>query len=249
MEIAALIVVMLFVGLLLGFVGAGGSGFMIAVLISPLFHYPIHTAMGTAIAAMAFTSLSGMISQLRAKNTDVAGGLTAGLTGAAASWCGSAAALAISPDAIRWLTAGMLLLSAGALWLRMAAAGRAGADRERVRRPFAAAALVGVVTGFFTGAFGIGSTPFIQLGLMLLVGLDLRKAAGTSMLVILPVSAAGAAGYWQAGSLDFGLLATVLAGSMTGAFIGAKFTRYAPAALLKTGMVGTPILAAGLLFI
>jgi uncharacterized membrane protein YfcA len=241
---------MLLVGLLLGFVGAGGSGFIIAVL-TVGFGYPIHLAMGTAIAAMLFTSLSGMISQLRQKNTDIPSGLLVGLTGALSSWLGSAAAFSIPDEIMKWCTAGMLIFSGLALWLRMTIA------KMQVNEPSpysalrkrTAAVCVGLIVGFLTGAFGIGSTPFIQLGLMLLVGLSIRTAAGTSMLVIIPIAAAGALGYLQAGSLSVTLLATVLAGSMTGSYIGARFTKHAPATVLKTGMVATPIAAAILLLL
>lgn len=37
----------------------GGAGFVIALL-TILFHVPIHTALGTSLAGMAFTSLSGL---------------------------------------------------------------------------------------------------------------------------------------------------------------------------------------------
>jgi hypothetical protein len=43
-----LVVTMLAFGLILGFVGAGGSGFIISIL-SMVFGYPIHTVLGTAI--------------------------------------------------------------------------------------------------------------------------------------------------------------------------------------------------------
>ncbi len=53
-----IILVMFLLGIILGFIGAGGAGFVIALL-TLLFHIPIHTALGTSLAGMAFTSLSG----------------------------------------------------------------------------------------------------------------------------------------------------------------------------------------------
>ncbi|MBD2867824.1 sulfite exporter TauE/SafE family protein [Paenibacillus arenilitoris] len=233
------------VGMLLGFVGAGGSGFILAIL-TVGFHYPIHAAVGTALAAMAFTSLSGAIGQLRSKNTDVAGGLLVGLTGAAAAYLGSGLSIAISPGAMKWLTGGMLALSSATLWLRLSFGkeGSAAFVSARGFRYYAMAVAVGLITGGLSGTFGIGSTPFIQIGLMFLLGLPMRTAAGTSMLVILPIAAAGAVGYYRAGLLDVPLLLTVLCGTMTGSYIGAKFTKHAPAWLLKTGMIATPVVAA-----
>ncbi len=41
----AIIITMLLMGILLGFVGAGGAGFIIAIL-TLVFHIPIHVALG-----------------------------------------------------------------------------------------------------------------------------------------------------------------------------------------------------------
>ena len=60
-------IALVMVGLLLGFVGAGGSGFIISIL-TVVFGYPIHTALGTALAAMFFSSLSGSVSHYREGN-------------------------------------------------------------------------------------------------------------------------------------------------------------------------------------
>lgn len=48
-----IVLVMFLLGLVLGFVGAGGAGFVIALL-TMMFHIPIHTALGTSLAGMAF---------------------------------------------------------------------------------------------------------------------------------------------------------------------------------------------------
>lgn len=245
MTTLTLIFVMLLVGLLLGFIGAGGSGFIIAILTTG-FGYPVHTAMGVALAAMLFTSLSGMISQQRQRNTETAAGLWVGLTGAFGSIFGSKAAFLIAPEQMTWFTASMLVLSSLLMWLRLTLVKQTkplSVQRGSTGYILRAVGL-GLAVGFLTGAFGIGCTPFIQLGLILLLGLDLRKAAGTSMLVILPIAAAGWLGYYQGGGFDALLLLKVLAGTMVGSYIGARFTKYAPARLLKTGVIVMPVVAA-----
>lgn len=245
MTTLTLIFVMLLVGLLLGFIGAGGSGFIIAILTTG-FGYPVHIAMGVALAAMLFTSLSGMISQQRQRNTDTTAGLWVGLTGAVGSIFGSRIAFLIAPEQITWFTASMLVLSSLLMWLRLTLVKQAQPlSLQRGSTGYILRAVgLGLAVGLLTGAFGIGCTPFIQLGLILLLGLDLRKAAGTSMLVILPIAAAGWLGYYQGGGFDALLLLKVLAGTMVGSYIGARFTKYAPARLLKTGVIVMPITAA-----
>ena len=46
----AIIITMLVMGILLGFVGAGGAGFIIAIL-TLVFHIPIHVALATSLTA------------------------------------------------------------------------------------------------------------------------------------------------------------------------------------------------------
>src|SRR5213080_2899027 len=102
---------MFVLGMLLGFVGAGGSGFIIAIL-TVLFGVPIHTALGTSLAAMVFTTLSGAFSHFRQGNIAVKTGLIVGGFGAVASFFGSKLAGLIPVQSLHWLTAGMLFLSA-----------------------------------------------------------------------------------------------------------------------------------------
>jgi len=103
--------------------------------------------------------------------------------------------------------------------------------------------ILGIISGILSGAFGIGSTPFIQLGLLTFLGLTIRHSIGTTMLVILLIAIGGGAGYNSTGYLDFLLLVKILIGTMIGAYIGAKYTNYAPRIVLKFAMVGTPALA------
>lgn len=243
-----IIFAMFLIGILLGFIGAGGSGFMLAILTIG-FDYPIHIAMGTALAAMMFSSLAGAISQFRSGNTDIISGLVVGSTGAIASWFGTKVALLIHESVITWLTAGMLTLSSIALLLLLTSIPVRSVQTNKKGVRFIISAIgVGLITGFLSGTFGIGSTPFIQIGLVLVLGLSLRVAVGTSMIIILPIAAAGGAGYFWIGSLDMQLFISVLIGSMAGSYLGAKFTNKVPNFLLKLCMIITPFASACLLF-
>lgn len=82
MKLIDISAVMILLGLLLGFVGAGGSGFIISIL-TVVFGYPIHIALGTALAAMFFSSLSGSVSHYREGNMLLKSGAVVGLAGAA----------------------------------------------------------------------------------------------------------------------------------------------------------------------
>ncbi|MGA3882348.1 TSUP family transporter, partial [Bacillus pumilus] len=77
-----------------------------------------------------------------------------------------------------------------------------------------------LVSGLLSVMFGIGSAPFIQVGLLILLRLSIRHAVGTTMLVIIPISIGGGIGYITEGYGDFILLIQILIGTVLGAYIG-----------------------------
>lgn len=251
--IVGIIAIMFIVGLLLGFVGAGGSGFIISIL-TTVFGFSIHTSLGTALAAMIFTSVSGSISHYKEGNMLLKAGIPVGLFGAAGAWFGSAWSAWIPAGELKWMTAGILFLSALLIWLRMIVIGRRKKDLRQDDLPagfhfWLRAAAVGLVSGVLSGLFGIGSTPFIQLGLMFLLNFSFRRAAGTTMLVIIPIALSAGINDLRLGYLDLGLLFEVSAGTMSGAYLGAKFTKRLPPPFLRAGMIIVPILGALLLIV
>jgi uncharacterized membrane protein YfcA len=81
--VGELAVVTFLIGLLIGFVGAGGAGAAVAMLKTG-FDLPAHTAIGTAIAAMFFVTISGAISHLPEVNIASQLGLVVGSSGRSA---------------------------------------------------------------------------------------------------------------------------------------------------------------------
>ena len=113
-ELAA---VTFFIGLLIGFVGAGGAGVAVAILTTG-FDLPAHTAIGTAIAAMFFVTISGAISHLREGNVALRLGLVVGLSGAAGAILGADKSQAVDDQTLA-MAAGLALWGLAVLmWLR-----------------------------------------------------------------------------------------------------------------------------------
>jgi uncharacterized membrane protein YfcA len=237
-------------GLLLGFVGAGGAGVVIAVL-TVAFGIPIHTALGTSLGAMGFTTLSGVYSHFREDNVVIKCGLAVGIFGGLGAYLGVKIATFLPAYALTRLTACMLFLSAVLIGLRIFS--NVFSRLGNITAPeggtfWVAAAGVGLVAGVLSGAFGIGGAPFIQIGLLVFFRLSLPQVAGTTMLVTLPIALFGGLGYLTAGYLDMDLFVKVIIGLMTGTYIGAKFTRRLPPAVLKTAMVVIPVVGGLLLW-
>lgn len=247
----SIILVMFIMGLMLGFVGAGGAGVVIAVL-SVVFGIPLHTALGTSLGAMVFTTISGAYSHYRENNVVVKCGVAVGIFGAAGAFGGAKLAGLLPAGDLKWLTAGMLFVSACLLAVRVyfpswiESAAQEVPEKTGTQFWFAAGG-VGMVSGIMSGTFGIGGMPFILIGLLTIFDMPVHQAAGTTMLISLPIALFGGIGYLINGHLEFSLLAKVVAGLMTGTYIGAKFTKRLPPVILKTTMVIIPVIGGLLL--
>lgn len=241
------------VGLLLGFVGAGGSGLIISIL-TVVFGYSIHTVLGTALVAMMLSSISGAISHYREGNIQVRTGIIVGCFGAIGAWSGSMLSVGIPEERLSFLSATLLILSGLVLLLRFVLVARMKPTESEMTTEFGlrfwgAAIGLGLLTGILSGVFGIGSTPFIQIGLMALLGMSVRRAAGTTMFIIIPIAWSGGMGFYQMGYLDLQLLAQVAVSIMLGSYLGAKFTKRVPSYYLKPAMVMVPIVGGSILLL
>lgn len=87
--------------------------------------------------------------------------------------------------------------------------------------------LIGLAAGLLSGAFGVGGGIIVTPVLMLL-GMDQRRAAGTSLAALLPTSAVGAVGYALGGSIDWIVALLLAAGTVVGAQIGSALLDQLP---------------------
>ena len=242
----AVILAMLVLGMLLGFVGAGGAGLMIAVL-TLLFDIPVHTALGTCLGAMMFTTLSGVYSHNRQGNVAWPTGVAVGLFGAAGAFGGAYLASLTGAVHLARYTGLAMCCFAAIMYLRVfhqhspLLQSRLWNTRPQGSLFWLLACATGLVTGGLSGLLGVGATPLIQLCLLLVFHTSLYKTVGTTMLVIFPIALLGSLGYLLEGHFDSVLLAQVIIGQVVGVYVGAKFTRLAPAWLLKGTMVLLPL--------
>ena len=243
-----------FIGLLIGFVGAGGAGVAVAIL-TTFFSLPVHTAIGTAIAAMLFVTVTGAISHYREGNVASGLGLVVGLAGAAGAVLGADSSQTVS-DRTLGIAAGLALWCLSALvWVRTHIASGVPADREqpwlggpaRSPREWAAGIGLGAAGGAAAAFFGVGMAPFLQLGLLTVHHLPLRQTIGTTMLILVFISAAGGLAMARHGDVSGPHLIGLTIGLASGAYIGARFTRRAPSGILRGAIVTIPFVAGAML--
>ncbi|MCB0911988.1 MAG: sulfite exporter TauE/SafE family protein [Propionibacteriaceae bacterium] len=80
---------------------------------------------------------------------------------------------------------------------------------------------LGLVAGLISGLFGVGGGLVVVPGLVAVLGLDHRRAVGTSLLAITPAVLASLASYAVTGSVDLVVGGLLALGAVIGAQLGA----------------------------
>jgi uncharacterized membrane protein YfcA len=187
------------IGLLYGAFGAGGSAFATPVL--ALLGVPPAIAVASPLPATLPAALAGALSYVRSGELDwsvfrraVAGGLPAAVLGGLVSrLIGGPALLALS---------GLMLAVIGVRMIRPVRIGAGTAAVVPKRSPMAVvamAACVGFLTGLLANSGGFLLVPFF----VVVLGLGMRRSAGTSLLTAAALSVPTLITHWALGHIDW----------------------------------------------
>lgn len=94
-------------------------------------------------------------------------------------------------------------------------------------------ALIGVIGGVLSGAFGIGGGIIMVPLLVALAKLDQRTAAATSLVAIVPTAVVGSITYFVNDEIDLAAGGLVSVGAVAGAIIGTRLLRRIPLVWLR----------------
>jgi uncharacterized protein len=109
---------------------------------------------------------------------------------------------------------------------------------------------IGALAGILSGMFGIGGGIIIVPALMLVAGMPVIKATGTSLVaLLLPVGALGAWEYYRNGNLDVRAALLLAAGLFVGAWFGARLAHSVSPFFLKRGFAVLLVFVAARLWI
>ena len=125
------------------------------------------------------------------------------------------------------------------LWSAIDLAFRPIKPRPRAKPRLAAAAFYGVGIGAIGGAIGVILGTLRMPALVRSVGIDMRTAAGTNLVVGFMLGLAGFASHAASLDIDWTLLAVGLAGAMPGAWLGARHTATASERTLRLALAVT----------
>ena len=158
-----------------------------------------------------------------------------GLPGIVGTYLGAVWAASV-PGAVQLVLFGVVMLAAAGAMLK----GRSGLEEGRQARPAWMIAALGASVGVLTGLVGVGGGFLIVPALVLLVGLDMRLAVGTSLSIVVLNSATGFLKtrdvLADAGvAVDWRLVVTFAAIGIVGSLVGSRLSQRVPQAGLRRG--------------
>jgi uncharacterized protein len=237
----------LVIGVSLGLLGGGGS-----VLTVPIFHYvlgyEVKPSIAMSLAVVGVTSAAGALGRLRSGELNGRAVLTFAPVAMLGTFLGARLALLVPSTAQLVLFAVVMLAASVFMWRGRPAAAAPSAKPHPVL-----VALIGGAVGILTGLVGVGGGFLIVPALVLLLGVPVKEAVGTSLGVIALNSASGFAGYWGRVDIDLRIMAAFTAIAIVGVFIGTRLGRHVSPAGLRKGfavllvVVGLAILLKSLL--
>lgn len=237
---------MILLGTVLGLIGAGGSILTVPVLVYCL-SIPATRATGYSLLIVGVSALAGAIQYLRRRQSSPRMALVFGLPAILGVYLSRRVIFPAVPDPVfhvggTAMSKDVVVMSVFAAFMVVVAISMIRNGRERVgaaaavksnRNPIIS--FIGLVVGIFTGFVGAGGGFMILPVLVLLGGLPMKVAIGTSLLIIASKSLIGFIGEAQvAESIDYGFIAAIIALPLIGIVIGTYLNNRVPAGALRT---------------
>lgn len=225
------------IGLTLGLLGSGGSILTVPVLVY-LAGESSKVAIAESLAIVAAISFVGAAPYALQRSVDWRSVVLFGVPGVLGTYGGAWLSQYLSGAFQLVLFAGVMLLAAGLMFR-----GRAGLEDQATRQAAWLIVLEGLGVGVLTGLVGVGGGFLIVPALVLLGGLPMRLAVGTSLLIIAAKSVAGFVKYVDVLAadglfVDWTLIGIFAAVGVVGSLIGNKLSQRVPQAMLRKGFAG-----------
>ena len=218
------------IGLALGMLGGGGSILTVPVLVYVLRMDP-HAAVTASLIIVGLNALMGSVMHWRARTVKLKEAFLFGMYGILSSYAGAHVSTLLNSTLLLVLFA-LLMLAIAFLMLRPK--GGMATSATKVRRPWWLVLLGGLGVGLLTGFLGVGGGFLIVPALVLLLGMDMTTAVGSSLVVIALNSAAGIVGHLNGHVvLPWGEILAFTAMGFVGLLAGSKLAQRLPVARLQ----------------
>ena len=216
------------IGLSLGLLGGGGSILTVPALVYLVGQTP-QAAVGMSLAIVGTNSLMGAMFHRAQGTLNWKVALTFGGAGMLVSYL-SANISKHLPSAVLLVAFAMLMLVIG---MMMFFRRKNEPNSTYSSKPLALVLASGAGVGLLTGVLGVGGGFLVVPALIMLVGLPVQMAVGTSLAVIAMNSVAGFLGHAGSGSFDSIMVLIFVASGLAGTFAGAKLSAHMPSSKLQ----------------
>ena len=225
----------LVIGLLLGLLGGGGSILAVPALVYGV-GMPLAAAVPTSLVVVGISSATALTPRLRKGQVQWRLAAVFGAAGAGAAFAGAAVNRLLEPRVVLVGFAAMMVAAGVRMLRERTAAGGdcalpGGGINWRGCLPKAIGS--GVVVGFLTGLFGVGGGFLIIPALVLLLGLSMTVAVGTSLIIIVINSVAGFAAHAGDAALDYPVVGAFTVAAVVGSLAAARLGSRLPAERLR----------------
>lgn len=209
------------VGAIGSMIGLGGGAIIVPVL-SALGVPPTAVA-SSSISAVLANSVASTASYSRQRRIEYRPGVLLGALSVPGAVLGSLITEMAAPAEFHTMFAAVLAGS-GVYVVLKSRLGR-GARKAPGRASVVLAAGLSFATGIMSGLFGIGGGIVFMPLLVIVLGMEVKKAAPTSQMILLFSSSAGAAAHFALGHADPGPALYLAAGAFAGGVFGARMSR------------------------
>ncbi|WP_329793535.1 sulfite exporter TauE/SafE family protein [Lentzea sp. DG1S-22] len=240
-----MLVAAVIVGLTLGVLGGGGSILTVPVLVYLAGQEP-KQAIAISLFVVGITSAVGVVPHARAGRVRWRTGLVFGAAGMAGAYGGGRLADLIPAT---WLLVAFAVMMVASAMAMIRGRRQSAPAKPHGETPVVRVVAEGLVVGVVTGLVGAGGGFLVVPALVLLGGLPMAVAIGTSLVVIAMKSFAGLAGYLATTHVDWTLTLMVAGAAVVGSLVGGKLAGRVPETLLRKGFGWFVLLIGGFVLV
>lgn len=229
-----MLVLGLFIGLLLGLLGGGGSILAVPALVYGA-SMPLSAAIPTSLIVVGLSSAVAVLPRLNQVRWRLA--MVFAGAGAAAAFAGAAVNRSLDPTMVMLGFAALMVVSGVQMLREPGTVGGAcslptGGINWRSCLPKAIGA--GMLVGFLTGLFGVGGGFLIVPALAVLLGLPMTSAVATSLVIIVVNAVAAFSAHAGEAVIDVRVTAAFTIAAVAGALVaGRAANRLSPVQLRR----------------
>ncbi len=229
-------------GVLSGLFGVGG-GVVTTPAVNVLLGGTAYQAIGTPLPVIFPTSLVGAYTYSKAGEVGLRAAWWTAIPGAPGAYLGASLSAYVNPHLLLITTSILMAWTA----VRVMRGRRTPSEWRLGATPGWKYAVIGLAAGFISGILGVGGGIVMVPAFTILIGMPIKRALGTSLVVISVLVVPATLRHWALGHIDWAIFLVLAIGVVPGARLGSKLALGASERTLRVA-VGLFLLAIAVLY-